>query len=203
MRVAIYARVSTKEQTTANQLRDLKQTCKARKWQIVKEFVDAAVSGAKQDRPALRELMLFARQRKCDVVLVWRFDRFARSLKQLITTLEEFKELGIHFFSFSEAIDTTTSQGRLVFGVIGSIAEFERDLIRERVNSGLRRAKEEGIRLGRPRREVDLAKALQLRNEGLSLREIAKQLKESPTTLHRLFQKPSKELLNASDGGRD
>lgn len=192
MRVAVYARVSTKDQTAENQLQDLRRFCASRGWSIEKEFVDPGMRGDRDDRPALRELMGFARKRLADAVLVWRFDRFARSLKHLLNTLAELNELGIHFISYSENLDTTTSQGRLVFGVLGAIAEFERDLIRERVASGLRRARAEGTKLGRPRRSdaENIEHARQLRAQGLSLRVIEAQTSIPIATLHRVFQKP-------------
>lgn len=189
-RVAIYARVSTREQTTENQLQDLRKYSEARGWQVIGEFVDHALSGAKDDRPQLREVMDKARRRKIDVLLVWRFDRFARSLKQLINTLEELNELGVHFVSFSEALDTSTSQGRLVFSVVGAIAEFERSLIKERVMAGLRRAKAQGKALGRRKLPFDAPLAFKMRQEGCSLSQIASQLGVGKTTIHRLFQNP-------------
>lgn len=203
MRVAVYARVSTREQTPDNQLEDLRRYCQGRSWEITKEFIDQGISGAKDDRPALRELMDAVRKRRADAVLVWRFDRFARSLKHLINTLTEFNDMGIHFVSYSESLDTSTSQGRLVFSILGAIGEFERDLITERVNSGIRRAKAAGIRFGRPRNEwteADQAKARQLRAEGRSIREIGAELHVPPTKVYRLFQNPSNELMNSSVG---
>jgi len=201
MKVGLYARVSTREQTPENQLQDLRRLCSAKGWEIAGEYVDAGISGAKEDRPALRDLMLAARRRTVDAVLVWRFDRFARSLKHLINTLGELNELGVQFVSYSEGLDTSTSQGRLVFGVIGAIAEFERDLIRERVNAGLRRAREEGKRLGRPTADAAAAvKARQLRAQGLSLRDISGQTSLSIATLSRLFHKPLENFGNLSVG---
>lgn len=203
LKVAIYARVSTREQTAENQLEDLRRYCAGRGWEIAKEFVDQGISGSKDDRPALRELMDTVRKRLVDAVLVWRFDRFARSLKHLINTLTEFNELGVHFVSYSESLDTSSSQGRLVFSILGAIGEFERDLITERVNSGIRRAKAAGVQFGRPRNEwseADLAKARQLRAEGRSLREIGAELQVPATSVYRLFQNPSNELMNSSVG---
>ncbi len=175
-RVAIYARVSTKDQTTENQLLDLREYCKRREWVIAQEFVDEGVSGAKEIRPQLTGLMNMARKRKVDIVLVWRFDRFARSLKHLINALAEFTSWGIDFVSYGDAIDTTSPQGKLHFHMISAFSEFERELIRDRVNSGLRRARERGIRLGRPNVSWDVDKAREMRARGVSVRSIAKLL---------------------------
>ncbi len=175
-RVALYCRVSTKEQTAENQLLDLRDFCKMRKWDIIQEFVDHGVSGAKEIRPQLTELMKMAKKRKLDVVLVWRFDRFARSLKHLINALAEFNFYGIDFVSYQDGIDTTSPAGKLQFQIVGAFSEFERDIIRERVMSGLRRAREQGIRLGRPFVSWDVDKALEMRARGASVRSIAAQL---------------------------
>lgn len=189
MRVGIYARVSTAAQSPESQLLDLRQFCAARGWTIVKEFVDLGISGAKDERPALRELMHeYAKRRLIDVVLVWRFDRFARSLKHLINTLHELNDLRIHFVSYQEGLDTSTAQGRLVFSLVGAIAEFERELARERIMSGLRNARAKGTQLGRPTAEFDIEKALQLQAQGLNLRDIGAQLNVSAATLSRVLQ---------------
>jgi DNA invertase Pin-like site-specific DNA recombinase len=147
-RAAIYVRVSTGEQSAAMQLRDLEEYCGRRSWQQM-VFEDQA-SGSSRKRPGLEELMKQARRRSIDVVVVWRFDRFARSLAQLVGALEEFRELGIDFVSLHEQIDTTTAMGRLIFQISAAFAEFEREIIRERVRGGLRNARAKGKRLGRP-----------------------------------------------------
>lgn len=149
-RVAIYARVSTTDQTTDNQVLDLQRYCVARGWLALPPFTDTGVSGSKEERPALRQVLDLARKRKIDVVLVWRFDRFARSVKHLVDTLEEFRQLGVGFSSFQEGIDTNTAQGKMVFTFLAGIAEFERSIIIERINAGLRRARSQGKTLGRP-----------------------------------------------------
>jgi DNA invertase Pin-like site-specific DNA recombinase len=154
-RVGIYCRVSTKEQTAENQLLDLRRYCDVRNWQIAAEQVDDGLSST-EDRPALRTVMQMARERNFDALLVWRYDRFARSLSHLVNTLDELKSYEVAFLSFKDGIDTSTPQGRLYFGIIGSLAEFERHLIIERVHSGLRRARENGITLGRPRVGVEV-----------------------------------------------
>jgi len=184
-KVAIYARVSTKDQNPESQLLDLRKYVKLRNWTIYQEYVDWGVSGAKESRPALDKLMKDARKRKFDILLVWKFDRFARSTKHLVTALEELEGLGIDFCSYEDSIDTSTNHGKLVFTIMGAIAEFERSLIRERVLSGLRRAKENGIRLGRPPLEVDIEKMKELVLNGNSVREIAKHMGVSKSLVHK------------------
>src|SRR5215475_10996973 len=137
MRVALYGRVSTAEQNTEMQLGELRAYCQRRQWQVAEEFTDSGVSGSKESRPALNRLLADAKRRRFDAVLVYRYDRFARSLRQLVNALAEFDALGIHFISLHEGVDTSTPNGRLVFGIFASIAEFERELIRGRVLSGL------------------------------------------------------------------
>ncbi|MEE8113732.1 MAG: recombinase family protein [Nitrososphaerales archaeon] len=182
-RVALYARVSTTDQSTDSQLLDLKRYVSERGWNIFKEYVDEGISGTKDSRPALNELMNDAKKRRCDVVLVWRFDRFARSTKHLILALEEFKNLGIDFVSYQENIDTSSPLGSAIFTIISAVAQLERDIIAERVKAGLRRAKENGKKLGRPRASVDTEKIHRLRSKGLSLRAVAKETGVSRTTV--------------------
>jgi DNA invertase Pin-like site-specific DNA recombinase len=173
MRAAIYARVSTKDQNCELQLRDLRAFCAARSFTLVREFVDVGESGAKDSRPQLNELMAEARKRRLDAVLVWRFDRFARSTKHLLLALEEFRSLGVQFISYQESIDTSTPLGQALFTIVAAVAQLERDLIRERVAAGIRVARENGKRLGRPRVTVSTDEILRLRAEGQSSRKIA------------------------------
>lgn len=189
-RVGIYCRVSTKDQTTENQLLDLRKYCEARGWKIAAECMDNGISGAKDDRPALKEVMALARKRKIDTLLVWRFDRFARSLSHLVNTLEELKGLGVDFVSYQEAIDTSTPQGRMMFGVMASLAEFERCLIQERIMAGLRRARSQGKVLGRPKEELDTVRVRQMRVQGLSLRHIASSIGTSKDSVARVLAEP-------------
>lgn len=151
MRAAIYARVSTSDQTAENQLLDLRHYVKARDWSA-SEFVDTGISGTRDRRPALDELVLAARRRKVDVVVCWRLDRLGRNLKHLITLLEELQVVGVAFVSLAEGIDATTPAGKLQMHILGAIAEFERARIAERVKAGLQRARAHGKRLGRPRK---------------------------------------------------
>ena len=153
MKTAIYARVSTTNgQDPEMQLRELREYCERRGWEIAAEFVDAGVSGAKDSRPELNRLLAEAHRREFDAVVVWKFDRFARSVSHLLRALETFRSLGIDFVSLSEQVDTSTPTGKMVFTVLGAVAELERSLITERVRAGLRNAKAKGRRLGRPRK---------------------------------------------------
>jgi DNA invertase Pin-like site-specific DNA recombinase len=171
MRTAIYARVSTvgNGQSPEMQLRELRDYCERRGWQITGEYVDAGISGAKDSRPELNRLMADAHKRRFDVVCVWKFDRFARSVSHLLRALETFKALGIEFCSFSEQMDTSTPTGRMIFTVLGAVAELERSLIAERVRAGLRNARAKGKRLGRPRSEVTGSQVNTLLAEGQSM----------------------------------
>lgn len=151
MRAAIYARVSTVDQEPENQLTEVRRYVEARGWTAV-EYVDRGVSGAKDRRPALDELVKHARRRRFDVLVCWRLDRLGRNLKHLITLLEDLQALGVAFVSLAEGIDATTPAGKLQMHILGAIAEFERERIRERVMAGLQRARAQGTRLGRPRK---------------------------------------------------
>ncbi len=138
-RVALYARVSTTDQSTESQLLDLRRYVRERGWHSFREYTDNGVSGTKGNRPALNQLMNDAKKRRFDAVLVWRFDRFARSTKHLILALEEFRNLGIDFVSYQENIDTSSPLGSAIFTIISAVAQLERDIIAERVKAGLRR----------------------------------------------------------------
>jgi len=186
-RVALYARVSTTDQSTESQLLDLRRYVRERGWDSFKEYVDEGISGTKDSRPSLNELMNDAKKRRFDVVLVWRFDRFARSTKHLILALEEFKNLGVDFVSYQENIDTSSPLGSAIFTIISAVAQLERDIIAERVKAGLRKAKENGKKLGRPESEVDLRELRRLRARGLSLRAIADQVGISHTKVAQLL----------------
>jgi DNA invertase Pin-like site-specific DNA recombinase len=177
-RVAIYARVSTNSgQDPAMQLRELREYCVVRNWQICREYIDKGVSGARESRPELDRLMAEAHRRKFDVVACWKFDRFARSVSHLLRSLELFGSLGMGFVSLSEQIDTGTPTGKLVFTVLGAVAELERSLIGERVRAGLRNAKAKGKRLGRTPLRVlsptELRALRQDRQKGISFKALA------------------------------
>lgn len=193
MRAAIYARVSTANngQDPRVQTRELGEFCERRGWTILPEYVDIGISGTKEKRPALDRLMADAHRRKFDVVVVWRFDRFARSVSHLLRALETFQALGIEFVSLSEQMDTSTPTGKMVFTVLGAVAELERSLIVERVKAGLRNARAKGKKLGRPQKVVDQVGIARLRQKGLSWAEIAKQLGVGVATVHRAAQRHS------------
>ena len=191
-RVAIYARVSTTDQSTDSQLLDLRRFVADRGWHLHREYTDNGISGTKDNRPALNQLMDDAKKRKFSVVLVWRFDRFARSTKHLILALEEFRNLGVDFVSYQENIDTSSPLGSAIFTIISAVAQLERDIIAERVKMGLRRAKENGKRLGRPQgTSLDIEAASRLRREGMGLRQIAEKLGSSKTTVGRVLAERS------------
>src|SRR3989442_7372225 len=169
---ALYARVSTLDQNCEVQLEDLRRYA-GKRFASYCEYTDAGVSGTQRHRPQLDALMRDAHRRLFDVVLVWKFDRFARSLKHLIESLDEFSALGIDFISLTEGIDTTTPTGQLLFHIVGAVAQFERDLIAERVRAGLAHARAMGKHIGRPRAKVDVDAVKNLRSKGKSLRVIA------------------------------
>src|SRR5258706_5833788 len=176
MRIGIYARVSTKDRSCELQVRDLRAYCAARRFDLVREYVDVGQSGAKDSRPELNKLMDDARKRQFDAIVVWRFDRFARSTKHLLSALDEFRSLGIQFISYHENIDTSTPLGQALFTIVSAVAQLERDLIRERVSAGIRNARANGKRLGRPNANVDRERILELKAPSHSLREIAAKL---------------------------
>jgi DNA invertase Pin-like site-specific DNA recombinase len=194
MRVAIYARVSTANngQDPTMQTRELQEYAERRGWTVAGEYVDIGVSGTKEKREALDRLMADAHSRRFDAVAVWRFDRMARSVSHLLRVLETFRALGIEFVSLSEQIDTSTPVGKMVFTILGSVAEMERQMIVERVKAGLRNAKTKGRRLGRPQIIVDVRKVAALREQGHSWPQIAKQLGIGVGTAYRAHHELSK-----------
>jgi len=196
IRVALYARVSTTNhgQDVTVQTRELKEFVECRGWQLPGEYVDLGISGSKDRRPQLDRLMADARGRAFDVVLVWKFDRFARSVSHLLRALETFQALGIDFVSLCESLDTSTPTGKMVFTVLGAVAELERSLIIERVKAGLRNARAKGKRLGRPRITLDVYRVGELHNAGVSWQQIAKQLGCGVGTAHRAFHNFSKKV---------
>jgi DNA invertase Pin-like site-specific DNA recombinase len=185
-RVGLYARVSTMNGQDPNvQLLELREYCQRRNFEIAEEFVDKGISGSRERRPGLDRLMVVCRKRLLDGVVVYRYDRFARSLRQLVNALEEFRALDIDFISIHEGVDTSTPNGRLVFGIFASIAEFERELIRDRVRSGLAAAKARGKKLGRPRVDADVERIASLRASGASWRAISRRTGVSVRTILR------------------
>src|SRR5258708_2793360 len=188
---AIYARVSTLNggQDPSMQTRELEEYCQRRGWDVFDCYVDNCFSGKKDSRPQLNRMMQDAHERRFDVVVVWRFDRFARSVSHLLRALESFNALGIQFVSLSEQVDTSTPTGKMVFTVLGAVAELERNLIVERVRAGLRHAKAKGKRLGRPKKYVDAARIASLRAAGDSLRMVARKMDISVGTVFAIAQR--------------
>ncbi len=200
MRAAIYARVSTvgHGQSPEMQLSEVREYCDRRGWQVAGEYVDTGISGAKDSRPELNRLIADGHPRRFDAVVVWKFDRFARSVSHLLRALETFKALGIEFVSLSEQVDTSTPTGKMVFTVLGAVAELERSLIAERVRAGLRNAKAKGKQLGRPRVVVDAARIANLRASGASWPQIARELGVSVGTVYQAARSLSKNPAKAS-----
>jgi DNA invertase Pin-like site-specific DNA recombinase len=194
MRAAIYGRVSTANhgQDVDMQLRELRQFADARGWQITDEYVENGVSGSKDSRPELNRLMADAKKRKFDAVLIWKLDRFGRSLRHLVNALAEFESLGIAFVSLTNNLDLTTPSGRLMFQIIGAMSEFERALIQERVRAGIRNAQAKGRKIGRPRATVDVRQIAGLRAQGLSYQAIGTRLGVSDATVRRAFKASDK-----------
>lgn len=182
--VGLYARVSVAGmQTCENQLLELRRYCQARGWSVFKEYVDEGVSGAKDRRPALDQLVADAKRRRFDVLVCWRLDRLGRNLRHLILLLDELQAVGVAFVSLSEGIDATTPAGRLQLHVLGAIAEFERARIQERIRAGIARARTAGQRLGRPPRRVGESELRRVAQ--LSTRAAARELGVSPSVMHR------------------
>jgi DNA invertase Pin-like site-specific DNA recombinase len=200
-RVALYSRVSTNNgQDPELQLRELREYCTARGLTIVQEYTDVGYSGSKESRPALNQLMVDARRRRFDSVLVWKLDRFGRSLRHLVNALAELEALGLSFISLRDNLDLSTPSGRLMFHVVGAMAQFERALIQERVKAGLRNAKAKGKRLGRPRVVVDEIAILAMRDAGASWRAVSGKLGIGLGTAHRIAQRRSKNPCGSSAG---
>jgi len=190
MRAAIYARVSTLiGQSPEMQLAELREYASRRGWEIFDEYVDSGVSGSKESRPELNRLMSDVHLRRFDVVLCWKVDRFGRSLKHLVNALADLDSYGVAFVSLRDNLDLSTPSGRLMFQIIGAMAEFERSLIQERVRAGLRNAKLKGKTLGRPALTLDHARIARLRAAGASIREIAAQLEVSTATVHNILRR--------------
>jgi DNA invertase Pin-like site-specific DNA recombinase len=194
IRAALYARVSTANngQDPTMQTLELREYCERRGWQVVGEYVDIGISGVTEKRPELDRLIADGHKRRFDAVVVWKFDRFARSVSHLLRALETFRSLGIEFVSFSEQMDTTTPTGKMVFTVLGAVAELERSLIVERVKAGLRNARAKGKRLGRPRRLLDTKAIAALRTQGFGWKRIAAEMGVGVGTLYRLAGEDSK-----------
>lgn len=185
--------MSNEDQNPEMQIRELRDYCKRRNFQIIQEYVDQGISGSTNSRPALNQLIKASLKKSFQAVIVYRFDRFARSTKFLLETLSNFEALAIDFISLHEGIDTSTPTGRLLFTLIGAISEFERSLIKERVKSGLANAKAKGIRLGRPLVKINAHRVMALHYSGFSIRQIASQLSTSIGKIHSIIQKNKKK----------
>ena len=185
-KVAIYVRVSTSGQTVENQERELLAHCQRQGWQVFKVYRDEGFSGAVADRPALKEMMADARLGRFNLLVVWKIDRLARSISHLLEVLTELKGLGIGFVSLTEAINTETAQGRMIANFLGSIAEFERELVVERIKCGMARASAAGVRIGRPRAGFDVNEAIRLKQDGQSWSQVAKSVGASSATVRRI-----------------
>lgn len=190
--VALYIRASTPEQSCDFQVEQLRRYSSQR-FTRTYEYIDHGVSGTRRRRPELDKLMQDARRRRFAAVVVWKFDRFARSLKHLLDALEEFRALGIDFISLTEGLDTTTPAGELLFNILGAIAQFERDLTVERVRAGIDHARRLGKRIGRPPVLIDAEPIIRLRNEGLSLRAIARKLGIPVSRVRRALERSTTE----------
>jgi DNA invertase Pin-like site-specific DNA recombinase len=187
-RSVLYCRVSTTDQNVEVQLTALREYAERRGWQVAGEYVDLGVSGSKERRPALDKLMADARRRAMDAVVVFRFDRFARSVSHLARALDEFRALGIEFVSLHEAIDTSTPMGRAMFHIAGAFAELEREIIRERVRAGLQNARRRGKKLGRRPALVNVRSIAEMASKGVSGRAIAKAAGVSEATVRRILR---------------
>ena len=186
-RVAVYLRVSTAMQSVASQRLDLINHAAARGWQIVEEYTDVGISGARERRPSLDRLMADARRRLFDVVLVWRFDRFARNTRFLLESLQTFRALGVDFVSYQEALDTSTPMGEAMFSFLAALTKLEKDIIAERVRAGLRAAVARGAKLGRPRLHIDTRQLEAVIRQELPVRAAARVLGVSPSSYVRML----------------
>lgn len=189
IKVAIYLRVSTQDQNCDLQREDLLQYTNSREWNVFQVYEDKA-TGTNSNRSSLKQMLQDARHRRFDVLICWKLDRIARSLKDLVTIIQELTELGVSFVALKDSVDLTTSAGRLMLHIIGSFAQFEADIIKERVRSGLDAARRKGTRLGRPP-QVSLNKVLELQERGFSLGRIAKQIGVSKSAVWQAVKKCS------------
>jgi len=204
-KAAVYARVSTAEQSTDNQLSDLRDYAVKTGYEIYQEYQDKGISGSKDKRPGLDALVSDALKRRFDAVIVWKFDRFARSIRHLINALAEFRQKGIDFISITENIDTSMPSGKALFAVIGAMSEFERDILRERVINGIRHAQSKGIRFGRPTfmNEYFMDLVSEMRAQNKTIREIAKKLGKSIGFVHKVLMKIRDEERIKTTVGND
>jgi putative DNA-invertase from lambdoid prophage Rac len=189
LKACIYARVSTTDQNCESQLADMRQYCAARGWEIAHEYADTGQSGTKTSRPQLDRMMAAAQKRKFDAVVVWKLDRFGRSLLHCVSSIQELSSLGVRFVAISQGLDTDQANptAQLLLHILAAVAEFERGLIHERVIVGMRTAKAKGKHVGRPKSAVRLERVQEMRNRGLSLRRIADETGVSAMTIQRIL----------------
>ncbi len=193
-RVAIYARVSTQQQTVENQFRELREVAHRQGWQIVAELSDSGISGAKgrDQRPAFDELLKRATRREFDLIMVWAIDRLGRSIQHLVGFMNEIQSMGVDLYIHQQAIDTTTASGRMVFGIFSALGEYERELIRERIIAGQRRARSQGVRIGRPSQLNDAVRTSvrMLRDKGVGIKDIANRLQIGVGSVYAVLRAP-------------
>lgn len=187
-RAVLYYRVSTIDQNCENQMADLRRYCEFRKWQVVKEFQDDAISGLKINRPGLDSMMEEIRHGHFDVLLVWSYDRLARSSSHLVSTLDELKSIGVDFASYRQQIDTTSAMGNMMFTIFAGLAQLERDMISERTKASLARLKASGVRLGRPAADHEKIERTKQFKGSFSIRKIATLVDMSPAWVHKILK---------------
>lgn len=199
LRCALYARVSTSDQTCDLQLRELRAYAAARGWEIVHEFADTGWSGSTANRPELKRLVAGASQRLFDAVLCWKLDRFGRSVVDCVNLIQQLSSAGVRFIAVSQGLDTDQHNppSQLLLHILAAVAQFERELIRERVTAGMRTAKAKGKRIGRPRRVFDRQRAIELRQAGMSYPQIARELGVGLGTVVRTCADLSKRSLES------
>jgi DNA invertase Pin-like site-specific DNA recombinase len=180
LRVAIYARVSTSSQTVENQLQELRDVAKKNNWYVVAELSDSGISGAKgrDQRPAFDQLLKRATRREFDLIMVWAIDRLGRSIQHLVGFMNDIQAMGVELYVHQQAIDTTTPSGRMTFSIFSALGEYERELIRERIMAGQKRARAQGVKIGRPSKLNDAVRTSVklLRDGGMGIKEISRQL---------------------------
>ena len=193
-RIALYARVSTLNgQNPEMQLAELREYAQRRGWEVYSEYCDLGISGAKDSRPQLNRMIADAHARKFDAILVWKLDRFARSLKMLVTSIEDLNSYGVAFVSLRDNLDLSTPAGRLMLHIIAAMAEFERSLIQERVIAGIASAKSRGVKFGRPKVYCSALKIAALREQGVPWVQIAQRLDVGKGTAQRIYARHLKE----------
>jgi DNA invertase Pin-like site-specific DNA recombinase len=176
-KAVIYARVSTNSQECGAQINELREYAKRAKYQVIQEFLDTGHTGKHTRRPAFKKMMELVKKRKINIILVWKLDRLSRSMKDLVNTVEQLEHYGVDLCSYDNQIDTSSPGGKLLFHIMGAVAEFEREIISERVKAGLRNAKRKGVKLGRPKTPAHIiCTAEELRNQGMTFRAIGAKL---------------------------